>query len=71
MEQLIQILNGLSGSYFEFVDSVAEYAEGKPSHLTIMMDFLHNNPSATPSDVLRFMSFQDDFFEDNVSSLVG
>ena len=75
MEKLIQRLNLIPNSYFEFVDSVVDYAENKESHYMILMDFLNNNPTATPSDIIRFISFQSDFFEDSapmdIDALVG
>lgn len=66
MEQLISRLNQIPNAYFEFVDSVADYAEIKESHFTLLMEFLDNNPSATTSDVLYLISTQPDFFDDDV-----
>jgi len=75
MEQLIQRLNFIPNSYYEFVDSVVDYAESKESHLKILMEFLDKNPSATPSDIIKFITFQPDFFEDSapmdLDTLVG
>ena len=75
METLIQRLNVIPNSYFEFVDSVIDYAELKESHFNIIMEYLENNPTATPSDVIKFISFQPDFFEDSapidIDTLVG
>ena len=75
MEKLIQRLNLIPNSYFEFVDSVVDYAELKESHFDIIMEYLDNNPTATPSDIIKFISFQPDFFEDSapvdIDSLVG
>lgn len=68
MEQLIQRLNFIPNSYYEFVDSVIDYAESKESHLNLLNNFLDNNPSATPSDIIKFISFQTDFFEDSTPS---
>ncbi len=61
MNTLISKLNSLPNSYFEFVDSVADYAEEKEEHLNILLDFLNANPSVTPSDVIKFISLQPDF----------
>lgn len=75
MERLIHRLNVIPNSYFEFVDSVVDYARLKESHFDIIMEYLDNNPTATPSDIIKFISFQPDFFEDSapvdVDSLVG
>lgn len=64
MEELISRLNALPNSYFEFVDSVIDYVEEKEEHLNLIIGFLDSNPSATPSDVLRYITFQPDFFGD-------
>lgn len=66
MEQLISRLNQIPNAYFEFVDSMVDYAEIKESHFTLLMEFLDNNPSATPSDIIKFVSFQPDFFDNSV-----
>ena len=75
MEQLISRLNSIPNSYFEFVDSIVDYADNNDSHLSILMDYLDHNPSATPSEIIRFISHQPDFFEDDapvdIDSLVG
>ena len=65
MEQLIQRLNLMPNSYYEFVDSMVDYAKSKESHFRLLMDFLDKNETATPSDVIKFISFQSDFFDDN------
>ena len=66
MEQLIQILNHIPNSYYEFVDSVVSYAEIKEEHYDLLIKYLHENESATPSDIIRFISYQPDFFDDSV-----
>ena len=75
MELLIQKLNSIPNSYYEFVDSVVGYVKTKESRLALVTDYINNNESATPSDIIRFISFQPDFFEDSVpediESLVG
>ena len=76
MEQLIQKLNSIPNSYFEFVDSVVDYAQIKNDHMTLVLDFLEGNPDATPSDVIKFISYQPDFFDDSapvdsLQTLVG
>lgn len=66
MDQLISRLNSIPNAYYEFVDSVVDYAESKESHLTLLMDFLNARPNASITDVLRFISKQPDFFDDEV-----
>lgn len=64
MEELISRLNAIPNSYFEFIDSVVDYAERKEEHRILIMNYLNNNRSATVSDVLRLISSQPDFYED-------
>lgn len=75
MENLIQRLNLIPNSYYEFVDTVVDYAGSKESHFSTITEYLNSNPSATPSDILKFISFQPDFFDDsapvNFDTLVG
>lgn len=76
MEELFSRLNAIPNSYFEFVDSVIDYAEEKETHLYLITEYLNTNPSATPSDVLKFITFQPDFFDNeevhaNNTLLVG
>jgi hypothetical protein len=66
MEELINRLNAIPNAYFEFIYSVVDYAESKTSHYTLIMDYLSASPSASISDVLKFISQQPDFFEDDV-----
>lgn len=65
MDELIQRLNSIPNSYYEFVDSVVDYAKMKGEHLSLLIDFLDGNPNSTPSDIIKFISFQPDFFEDS------
>lgn len=73
MEQLINKLNSLPNTYYEFVDSVTNYAKSKPEHFVLLKDYLDHNPSATVTDVLRLISTRPDFFDDDVNTdiLVG
>lgn len=64
MEELISWLNAIPNSYFEFIDSVVDYAERKEEHRILIMNYLNDNRSATVSDVLRLISSQTDFYED-------
>lgn len=66
MDKLIARLNLVPDAYFEFVDSMVDYAELKEEHISLLMDFLDNNPTATSSDVIKYVSFQPDFFDDSV-----
>ena len=75
MEELIMRLNLIPNAYFEFVDSVIDYAEEKESHYVLIKNYLDNNPCASPSDIIKLISSQPDFFDDDVpmevDALVG
>lgn len=64
MEELIEKLNNLPNAYFEFIDSVVDYAEENELHFELIMEFLKNNSSVTPSDIIRLISTQPDFYDD-------
>lgn len=64
MEELIERLNKIPNAYFEFIDSVVDYADEKDAHYDLIMSYLKNNSSATPSDVIRLISTQQDFYDD-------
>ena len=75
MDALISRLNSIPNSYYEFVDSVVDYAKSKASHLEVIMQYLDDNEESTPSDIIKFISTQPDFFDDDaptdMNSLVG
>lgn len=64
MEELIEKLNNLPNAYFEFIDSVVDYAEENELHFELILEFLKNNSSVTPSDIIRLISTQPDFYDD-------
>ncbi len=64
MEELIARLNHVEDSYFDFVSAVAHYAQKKPDRLNKILLFMNDNPYAKSSDIIEFISSQDDFFED-------
>ncbi|MCR5743362.1 MAG: hypothetical protein K6F92_06520 [Lachnospiraceae bacterium] len=63
MEELVKRLNALPRSYYDFVKGISSYCRKKESRLEKVMAFLDANTEATPSDVIEFVSMQDDFFE--------
>lgn len=67
METLISKLNLIPNAYFEFIDSVVDYASSKASHLKLLTEYLDKNPSATVTDILRLISTQPDFFDDETT----
>ena len=57
-------LNNVADSYYGFVVAVLTYVKNKESRLEMVEDFMDNNPAALSSDILEFISEQDDFYED-------
>ena len=57
-------LNNVADSYYGFVVAVLTYVKNKESRLEMVEDFMSNNPAALSSDILEFISEQDDFYED-------
>ena len=64
MEELINLLNNIDDSYFDFVSAIAHYAEKKESRKRKLIELITNNPNITSSEVIRFVSEQKDFYED-------
>ena len=64
MEELRNRLNKVEDSYFDFVSAMIRYAEKKPERLNKLLNFIESNPDAKSSEIIRFVSDQDDFYED-------
>lgn len=64
METFAIKLNNVADSYYGFVVAVLTYVNNKKSRLELVERFMNNNPSALSSDILEFISEQDDFYED-------
>ena len=64
MEALAIKLNNVADSYYGFVAAVLTYAKKKESRREAVETFLNENPTALSSDILEFISGQDDFYED-------
>ena len=56
MEELTMLLNNVSDSYFDFVDSILDYAGRKKERLQVVLEFVKSNPSAKTSDIIEFVS---------------
>ena len=72
METLAIKLNNVADSCYGFIVAVMTYVKNKWSRLEIVERYIDDNPSALSSDILEFISNQDDFYEDaayEVSSL--
>lgn len=57
-------LINVADSYYGFVVAVLTYVKKKNSRLKAVEQFMIDNPSALTSDILSFISEQDDFYED-------
>ena len=66
MEELTALLNAIDDSYYDFVSAMINYAAKKPTRQNIK-----NTPNLKSSDVVRFVSEQNDFFEDAAYMEVG
>ena len=64
MEELTALLNNVEDSYFDFVTAMLHYAGKKPARLDNMLSFIKSNPDAKSSDIIKYVSDQEDFFED-------
>ena len=64
MEAFAVKLNNVADSYYGFVVAVLTYVKNKESRLEEVEKFMNDNPSALTSDILEFISNQDDFYED-------
>ena len=64
MEKFAVRLNNVADSYYGFVVAVLTYVKNDTSRLAIVERFMDNNPSALSSDILEFISQQDDFYKD-------
>lgn len=64
MEAFTIKLNNVADSYYGFIVAVLTYVKNKESRLEVVESFMNNNPSALSSDILEFISEQDDFYED-------
>ncbi len=66
IEQLTKMLNEMPCAYYDFIVGTLNYAKKKPSRLEAVLDFINRGEAASPSDIVKFISEQDDFFEDAV-----
>ena len=71
MEELVCLLNRVDDSYFDFVSAMIHYAEKNPDRLRRVLDYIKNNPNALSSDIIKFVSEQEDFYEDAAYMNVG
>ena len=65
MNELLNLLNNVTDSYDGFVGGIMAYAHKKQSRIDAISKYIKNNPQATSSDIIYFVSKQDDFFDDD------
>ncbi len=66
MEELTVKLNNVKDSYYSFIVAVLTYVKKDPLRFEIVNEFIEKNPAALSSDILEFISEQDDFYNDAV-----
>lgn len=66
IKQLTIRLNDVPRSYFGFICGVRTYVRKKQSRFDAVSKYMDEHPSASSSDILGFITNQDDFFEDAV-----
>ena len=71
MEELTALLNAIDDSYYDFVSAMINYAAKIPTRQKLLVDYIKNTPNLKSSDVVRFVSEQNDFFEDAAYMEVG
>ena len=64
MNELAIRLNNVKDSYYGFVVAVLTYVNNKPSRLGVVEEYMIDNPTTLSSDILEFISNQEDFYED-------
>ncbi len=64
MEELVTRLKEVEDSYEDFVGAISQYARKKSSRLKAVLEYMNSNPDANSSDIIYFVSSQEDFFED-------
>ena len=64
MEEIKARLNNVADSYQGFVRAVLTYVKKKQSRMDAVIEFMDKNPYALSSDILKYISDQEDFYED-------
>lgn len=71
MEELTALLVNIEDSYYDFISAIVHYSEKNQSRLEAVLEFIKSHPEAKSSDVVKFVSDQEDFFEDAAYMNVG
>lgn len=64
MEEFTIMLSNVEDSYYGFVAAVLTYVKKKQSRFDAVKNYMEENPTALSSDILAFISDQEDFYED-------
>ena len=64
MNDMTKRLNNIEDSYYDFVCAVLMYVKDNPARYEKVERFLDDNPKALTSDIISFISDQDDFYQD-------
>lgn len=64
MEEFTKMLNDIQDSYYDFIVAVLTYVKKEQARFDKVKNFIESNPTVLSSDVLAFISEQNDFYED-------
>lgn len=64
LDEMKEILLGVNDSYEGFIKGVLNYVDKKDKRCRVVMEYLEEHPEALSSDILEFISDQEDFYED-------
>lgn len=64
LEEMEEILLGVSDSYEGFIKAVLNYVEKNNKRFETVSEYLVENPEALSADILEFISDQDDFYDE-------
>lgn len=70
MEELLDRLKSMPGSYNGFVNGIMAYARKKPQRIDVVLEYMKTNDELTCSDVVKFVSDQPDFYDDSVAKII-
>ena len=54
----------VTDAYYSFIVAVLTYVKKDPKRFEKVNGYIDDNPTALTSDILEFISTQDDFYED-------
>lgn len=63
VDSLMEMLEAVPRTYFDFVVTVLSYIKNDKSKLQLVSDYIDSHPDDTPSDILGFLLRQPDFLD--------